>query len=68
VVIHITCIPAQDVSFVYGTDENFTFTPGHGNVGVNALYASIPEQSPELQAELVEMVKGQRLKSSQPDQ
>ena len=26
-------IPAQDIPFVYGTDENFTFTPGLWNVG-----------------------------------
>ena len=52
-------IPAQDIPFVYGTDENFVFTPGLWNVGVNALYASFPEQTPEVQAQLVDMVKGQ---------
>jgi PQQ-dependent dehydrogenase (methanol/ethanol family) len=52
-------IPAQDIPFVYGTDENFTFTPGLWNVGVNPLYASFPEQPPEVQAELFEMIKGQ---------
>jgi len=52
-------IPAQDIPFVYGTDESFTFTPGLWNVGVNPLYASFPEQPPEVQAQLVDMVKGQ---------
>jgi quinohemoprotein ethanol dehydrogenase len=52
-------IPAQDIPFAYGTDENFTFTPGLWNIGVNPLYASFPEQPPEVQARLVEMVKGQ---------
>ena len=49
-------IPAQDVPFVYATDESFTFTPGLWNVGVNPLYASFPEQPPEVQAQLVDMV------------
>jgi quinohemoprotein ethanol dehydrogenase len=52
-------IPAQDMPFVYGTDENFTFTPGLWNVGVNPLYASFPEQPPEVQAQLADMIKGQ---------
>jgi len=52
-------IPAQDIPFAYGTDENFTFTPGLWNIGVNALYASFPEQPPEVQAQLVDMIKGQ---------
>jgi PQQ-dependent dehydrogenase (methanol/ethanol family) len=52
-------IPAQDIPFVYGTDESFTFTPGLWNVGVNPLYASFPEQPPEVQAQLADMVKGQ---------
>ena len=52
-------IPAQDIPFVYGTDENFEFTPGLWNVGVNPLYASFSEQPPEVQAQLMEMVKGQ---------
>jgi PQQ-dependent dehydrogenase (methanol/ethanol family) len=52
-------IPAQDIPFVYGNDDSFTFTPGLWNVGVNPLYASFPEQSPEVQAELVQMIKGQ---------
>jgi PQQ-dependent dehydrogenase (methanol/ethanol family) len=52
-------IPAQDIPFVYATDESFTFTPGLWNVGVNALYASFPEQPPEVQAQLADMVKGQ---------
>jgi len=52
-------IPAQDIPFVYGTDENFTFTPGLWNVGVNPIYASFPEQPPEVQAELLQMIKGQ---------
>jgi PQQ-dependent dehydrogenase (methanol/ethanol family) len=54
-------IPAQDVPFVYGTDESFVFTPGLWNVGVNPLYASFPEQTPEVQAQLVDMVKGQMI-------
>jgi PQQ-dependent dehydrogenase (methanol/ethanol family) len=54
-------IPAQDIPFVYGTDENFTFTPGLWNVGVNPLYASFAEQPPEVQAQLVDMVKGQMI-------
>jgi quinohemoprotein ethanol dehydrogenase len=52
-------IPAQDIPFAYGTDENFTFTPGLWNVGINPLYASFPEQPPEVQAQLVEMISGQ---------
>ena len=52
-------IPAQDIPFAYGTDENFTFTPGLWNIGVNALYASFPEQPPEVQAQLMEMISGQ---------
>jgi PQQ-dependent dehydrogenase (methanol/ethanol family) len=52
-------IPAQDIPFAYGTDENFTFTPGVWNVGVNPLFASFPEQPPEVQEELLTMVKGQ---------
>ncbi|MBT8048675.1 MAG: PQQ-dependent dehydrogenase, methanol/ethanol family [Xanthomonadales bacterium] len=52
-------IPAQDIPFAYGTDENFTFTPGLWNVGVNPLFASLAEQPPEAQAELMGMVKGQ---------
>lgn len=52
-------IPAQDIPFVYGTDEHFTFTPGLWNVGVNPVYASFPEQTPEMQAQLLDMVKGQ---------
>jgi mono/diheme cytochrome c family protein len=52
-------IPAQDIPFAYGTDENFTFTPGLWNVGINPLYASFPEQPPEVQAQLVTMIKGQ---------
>jgi PQQ-dependent dehydrogenase (methanol/ethanol family) len=52
-------IPAQDLPFVYGTDESFTFMPGLWNVGINPLYASFAEQPPEVQAQLVEMVKGQ---------
>jgi len=52
-------IPAQDIPFVYGTDESFAFTPGLWNVGVNALYASFSEQPPEVQAQLLDMVKGQ---------
>jgi mono/diheme cytochrome c family protein len=51
-------IPAQEIPFVYGTDENFTFTPGLWNVGVNALYSSFPEQPPETQAALMKMLKG----------
>jgi PQQ-dependent dehydrogenase (methanol/ethanol family) len=51
-------IPAQDIPFVYGTDENFTYTPGLWNVGVNPLYASFSEQTPEVQAQLAGMVKG----------
>jgi len=52
-------IPAQDFPFVYGTDESFTFTPGLWNVGVNPLYASFAEQTPEAQAQLVKMIKGE---------
>ena len=52
-------IPAQDIPFAYGTDENFTFTPGVWNVGVNPLFASFPEQPPEVQEQLLAMVKGQ---------
>jgi PQQ-dependent dehydrogenase (methanol/ethanol family) len=52
-------IPAQDIPFAYGTDENFTFTPGLWNVGINPLYASFPEQPPEVQAQLLTMIKGQ---------
>jgi PQQ-dependent dehydrogenase (methanol/ethanol family) len=52
-------IPAQDIPFAYGTDENFTFTPGLWNIGVNPLYASFPEQSPEVQAQLLELITGQ---------
>ena len=51
-------IPAQDIPFVYGTDENFTYTPGLWNVGVNPLYASFSEQPPEVQAQLAASVKG----------
>ena len=52
-------IPAQDIPFAYGTDKSFTFTPGLWNVGVNPLFASLAEQPPEVQAELMGMVKGQ---------
>jgi PQQ-dependent dehydrogenase (methanol/ethanol family) len=52
-------IPAQDIPFVYGRDENFAFTPGLWNIGVNPLYASFAEQPPEAQAELVKMIRGQ---------
>jgi PQQ-dependent dehydrogenase (methanol/ethanol family) len=52
-------IPAQDIPFAYGTDENFTYTPGLWNVGINPLYASFPEQPPEVQAQLLGMIKGQ---------
>jgi PQQ-dependent dehydrogenase (methanol/ethanol family) len=52
-------IPAQDIPFVYGNDDAFTYTPGLWNVGINPLYASFPEAPPEVQAELVEMIKGQ---------
>jgi PQQ-dependent dehydrogenase (methanol/ethanol family) len=52
-------IPAQDIPFAYGTDENFEFTPGLWNIGINPLYASFPEQPPEVQAELAKMIKGQ---------
>ncbi len=52
-------IPAQDIPFVYGKDENFTFTPGLWNIGVNPLYASFPQQTPETQAALADMIKGQ---------
>jgi PQQ-dependent dehydrogenase (methanol/ethanol family) len=52
-------IPAQDIPFVYGTDENFEYVPGLWNVGVNTLYASFPEQTPEVQAQLVQMIRGQ---------
>jgi PQQ-dependent dehydrogenase (methanol/ethanol family) len=52
-------IPAQDIPFVYGTDESFSFTPGLWNVGVNPLYAAFDEQPPEVKAQLVEMIKGQ---------
>jgi PQQ-dependent dehydrogenase (methanol/ethanol family) len=52
-------IPAQDIPFIYGTDDNFTFTPGLWNIGVNPIYASFPEQTPETQAQLVEMIRGQ---------
>ena len=52
-------IPAQDIPFAYGTDDNFTFTPGLWNVGINPLYASFPEQPPEVQAQLMEMISGQ---------
>jgi len=52
-------IPAQDIPFGYGTDEKFTFTPGLWNVGINPLYASFPEQPPEVQAQLMEMISGQ---------
>jgi mono/diheme cytochrome c family protein len=52
-------IPAQDVPFVYGTDDSFEFTPGLWNIGVNGLYASFAEQPPETQAELVKMTRGQ---------
>jgi quinohemoprotein ethanol dehydrogenase len=52
-------IPAQDIPFAYGTDENFTYTPGLWNVGINPLYASFPEQPPEVHAQLLSMIKGQ---------
>ena len=52
-------IPAQDIPFVYGTDEKFTFSPGLWNTGINALYASFPEQPPETQAALADAIKGQ---------
>jgi quinohemoprotein ethanol dehydrogenase len=52
-------IPAQDIPFAYGTDKNFTFTPGLWNVGINPLYASFPEQPPEVQAQLMQMISGQ---------
>lgn len=52
-------IPAQDIPFVYGNDERFSFTPGVWNVGVNPLYASFQEQPPEVQAQLAQMIKGQ---------
>jgi PQQ-dependent dehydrogenase (methanol/ethanol family) len=52
-------IPAQDIPFIYGTDEKFTPTPGLWNIGINPIYASFPEQTPEIQAELVEMIRGQ---------
>jgi mono/diheme cytochrome c family protein len=52
-------IPAQDIPFVFGTDQNFVYTPGLWNVGVNPVYASFPEQPPEVQAQLAEMIKGQ---------
>ncbi len=52
-------IPAQDIPFAYGTDENFSFTPGLWNVGINPLYASFPEQPPEVQAQLMQMISGQ---------
>jgi len=51
-------IPAQDVPFAYGTEEGFTFTPGLWNVGVNPLFASLAEQPPEMQDQLMKMVKG----------
>jgi len=52
-------IPAQDIPFVYGAVDSFTFTPGLWNIGVNPLYASFSEQPPQVQAELVQMIRGQ---------
>jgi PQQ-dependent dehydrogenase (methanol/ethanol family) len=52
-------IPAQDIPFVFATDESFRFVPGLWNVGVNPLYASFPEQPPEVQAQLLGMIRGQ---------
>lgn len=52
-------IPAQDIPFVYGNDDEFVFTPGLWNVGINPLYGSFPEAPPEVQAQLVEMIRGQ---------
>jgi PQQ-dependent dehydrogenase (methanol/ethanol family) len=51
-------IPAQDIPFAYGADEDFQFTPGLWNVGVNPLYASFAEQPPEVQAELLKTIRG----------
>jgi len=52
-------IPAQDIPFVFATDASFRFVPGLWNVGVNPLYASFPEQPPEVQAQLLGMIRGQ---------
>ena len=52
-------IPAQDVPFLYDGDSEFTFTPGLWNVGIKALSASIMENPPEVQAQLLQMIKGQ---------
>jgi mono/diheme cytochrome c family protein len=52
-------IPAQDIPFVYGADDGFEFVPGLWNIGVEPLFGSFPEQTPEVQQQLLQMVRGQ---------
>ncbi len=50
-------IPAQDVPFLYGTDEEFQYRPGYWNTGADLRLAAIPDDA-EIRQEVLGAVKG----------
>jgi len=50
-------IPAQEVPFVFGKDENFEYAPGYWNTGVDASLAALPEDA-ETASQVAAMIKG----------
>jgi len=51
-------IPAHEIPFVYGDDPGYEAEPGYWNIGVNAVYAAIPD-NPTEQKMVLGMVKGE---------
>jgi len=50
-------IPAQEVPFVYGKDQDFKYAPGYWNLGVDPSLAAMPED-PAVAQQLAAMIKG----------
>lgn len=53
-------IPSQEIPFVYGRDDNYAYTPGYWNIGVEWAYSAFPEDPAEA-ARIAGMVKGRLL-------
>jgi quinohemoprotein ethanol dehydrogenase len=51
-------LPAQDIPFVHGTDENFEFVVGEGGTGTDFELAAAPDD-PAAAQQLAQMISGQ---------
>ena len=51
-------LPAQDIPFVHGTDENFEYIVGEGGTGTDFELAAVPDD-PAAAQQLAQMISGQ---------